>query len=84
MGHFLSALELQQASGSIISTSGVRSVMSDNLWTAVDTTLLLMKRSDLLTAVNERNLETLSRVFSKDLGSNAHGGSQSGDRTLIY
>lgn len=66
MGHFLSALELQQSSSSIVSMSGLRSVMSDNLWSAVDTTLLLMKRSDLRTAVSERDLTTLSNDFVKD------------------
>jgi len=64
MGHFLSALELQRGASSNITLGSSRSVMSDNLWSVVDTTLSLMGRSDLQSAVNTRDLTDLLQMFS--------------------
>lgn len=66
MGHFLTALELQQSSTSCDTRTGTRTVMSDNLWSAVSMTLKLLERSDLQFAVDTRDINPLLTIFSPD------------------
>ncbi|XP_037085329.1 peroxisomal targeting signal 1 receptor-like [Pollicipes pollicipes] len=68
--HFMTALEHQASSRG---ASGQRSAqaMSHNIWSMLRMTLATMGRSDLFTAVDSRDLATLSREFGSGGGGGA-------------
>ena len=64
MEHFLSALNFQ-AQGRGLDSSSNSKVMSDNIWSSLRLTLGLKGQRELYSAIEERNLAELNRVFHK-------------------
>lgn len=65
--HFLTALN-QQAKGKDVTKSDTMSQVSDQIWSTLRMCLALMNKSDLRTAVDNRQLQILNQAF--DLSEN--------------
>ena len=63
--HFLSALNFQSQGRGLDSTKSDSKVMSDNIWSSLRLTLGLKGQRELYSAIEERNLAELNRVFNK-------------------
>ena len=66
MEHLLTALRLQSAGIGPVTAAGRTASMSDNIWSTLRLAVSLMGRTDLLTLVNAKNMEELSREFKVD------------------
>ncbi|KAJ3642176.1 hypothetical protein Zmor_024985 [Zophobas morio] len=60
--HFLTALN-QQARGRDVKNSPAMSQMSDTIWSTLRMCISLLNRTDLRTAVDNRDLDTLNKAF---------------------
>lgn len=61
--HFLTALN-QQARGRDVKNSPALSQMSDTIWSTLRMCISLLGKTDLRTAVDNRDLETLNKAFN--------------------
>ena len=63
--HFLSALNFQSQGRGLDSRKSDSKVMSDNIWSSLRLTLGLKGQRELYSAIEDRNLDELNRVFNK-------------------